>query len=180
MEEINLLPWREQQRDSERRRFYSVVVLNLVLVILLVMGMSQYVEHEIALQFRINHRLKEELQVLDLPYQALNALKKSREELIARINVIQDLQISNIYISLFFSQLPHYLREKLYLYRMERVHYKVILHGFSVSNTAVAGLIRRLEKESYIKDAKLHEIRGIHHADYRYKYEFKLSFKLRD
>ena len=179
MDEINLLPWRQQQREHEQQVFYRHALFAVAVSMMLLMGIRQYVGHKVWVQLNINQRLTEEIHLIDTSYKTLTALKKTREALIARIKVIHDLKVRNQSIFTFLYELPGCLKTHLYLYRMEQSNYKFTLQGYAESNSGVARLLSRLQTYSFIDAVALQDIKRIDHNDHRYPYEFTLSCRLR-
>ena len=89
MAHINLLPWREEQRQEQTRQFATVTVLSLILT-----GAAVFMVH-VALDNQINHQqfrnkmLQDEIKTLDASLKQIEALEETKEQLLSRMDIIQ-------------------------------------------------------------------------------------------
>lgn len=179
MDNINLLPWRLQQRARNKQRFYRDICVGLAISILVMMGMHQYVLHLVSIQLGINNRLHKELQLLETPMQAMHDLKKSRERLIQMIKTMEGLEIARIIVLRLFEALPHCLVDDVYFYQIERTGDSVVAEGYAESNRVLAQVLHRLDKSGFVQEADIHEIKTVYDSRNPYHNQFKLSFILK-
>src|SRR5690554_2681117 len=92
MARINLLPWRETQRQERQRNFLVALVGTALLAALLVFLGSHLVERQISGQDARNRYLKAEIAKLDRDIATIEQLEQTRDNLLARKNVIERLQ----------------------------------------------------------------------------------------
>ena len=92
MANINLLPWREWERERKRKEFLTQLVVVLVIGLLLVFGAGWQLDNSIGNQNQRNERLERGINRLDSKIAEIRTLRKERQDLLARMQVIQQLQ----------------------------------------------------------------------------------------
>lgn len=155
MARINLLPWRETQRKRQARDF-GVMVIIAVVVTLLGMGYWHwYVQEEIAYQHKRNKFLESEIAAVDKKIKEIKELEKVRAGLIARMSVIQDLQISRPQVVHLFDEVVETLPEGAYLTEMSQRGSDVRFDGRAQSNARVSAYMRGIDASAWIGGANL-------------------------
>ena len=102
---INLLPWREERREKNRRLFVLGIgisgLLGVVFVVITYFVLDSFISHQ---QHR-NALIDQEIARYNRQIREIKQLKKVKVSLIARMNVIQQLQESRPEIVHFFDEL---------------------------------------------------------------------------
>ena len=93
MARINLLPWRDAERRS-RRDFAIATGLAVGLVVVTGLGVRIYIEGMINGQKERNALLQTEIAKLNVRIREIDKLEETKASLLARMNVIQQLQES--------------------------------------------------------------------------------------
>ena len=105
MAKINLLPWREERRKQLTQEFARQAVLGGVLAAA-VGGYGWYhVNGLIEQQKERNDYLEEQISVLEEEIKEIQELEETKQQLLARMNVIQRLQQRRPQIVHLFSEL---------------------------------------------------------------------------
>jgi type IV pilus assembly protein PilN len=182
MTEINLLPWREQKREQEKKQFMTYLLTGLVLAMAVVFLVNYYATYLVNGQTERNQRLKNEIATLEAHIRDISTLKKLRAALIARMNVIQNLQATRILTVHLLDEIMSIIPDGIHLYEVKRERNKVTLLGYSESNTHISQLMRRIEESVWVQDPELNDIKKI--TDKKgttliSDNEFKLSFILK-
>src|SRR5690625_1966547 len=117
MAKINLLPWREAYRDAKKKEF--IVIL---LMVLAASGFVAYlwvsqVQAAIADQTARNRLLNTEIAELDKKVDQIQALRERREQLLARMRVIQDLEGTRPVIVRYFDDMVRAIPDGVFLNR---------------------------------------------------------------
>ncbi|OYV24951.1 MAG: hypothetical protein B7Z82_09095, partial [Halothiobacillus sp. 20-54-6] len=94
MRRINLLPWRDERRQTLQRNFVLHLAGSVVAALIIGGGIHLYEQNQIDFQDQRNQYLNGVIKDLDRKIQSINELKKKKEELIARMQVIEKLQSS--------------------------------------------------------------------------------------
>jgi len=160
MAQINLLPWREKLRAAQRREFGMMLLLAAIIG---VAGMGYwhfFNEDLIDFQKKRNAFLTREIAVVDKQIAEIKALEKTRAKLIARMEVIQNLQTSRPQIVHLFDELIETLPDGTYLNTMNQSGRGLSITGQAQSNTRVSSYMRKIEASTWLDKPKLNVIQG--------------------
>ena len=92
MAHINLLPWRDERRQEQKKEFLTILALVVSLGAGLVLLADRVVNSQIDNQNARNEYLKTNIRELDKMVAEIRDLQKKRNQLIERMRVIQELQ----------------------------------------------------------------------------------------
>jgi len=152
---INLLPWREERRQQRKKEFALMFVGALVLGLGIVYAGNSYYQGRIADQEERNELLRSEIAKLDDQLKEIRELKDTKQRLINRMNVIQDLQKGRPQIVHLFEQFVATLPNGLYLERINQKGDKLEISGVAVSSSRVADYMERLDSSSWLAEPDL-------------------------
>ena len=93
MAHINLLPWREELRKQKQQQFAVVSAGSAVVAGLLVLLVHMQVDSLIEDQNTRNKFLENEITQLDKKIAKIKDLEKTKTALLARMDIIQQLQM---------------------------------------------------------------------------------------
>ena len=105
MARINLLPWRESLRKKRQRDFGIATGIALLAVAAAAAGTHFYIDDLIRYQKKRNTLLEKEIAAMDLKIKSIQALEKTKAKLLARMDVIQQLQGSRPQVVHLFDEL---------------------------------------------------------------------------
>lgn len=160
MAHINLLPWRETLR-KKRKRDFGVQVLGAVIVAALgVFLWYMQVQQQIEFQESRNSFLKSEIAKIDEKIKEIKDLEKRRAELVARMNVIQELQASRPMVVHLFDELVKTVPDGVFLENLQQKGLAVTLKGQAQSNARVSAYMRAIDASGWMKDAELKVIKS--------------------
>lgn len=145
MAKINLLPWREAFRTEKKKEFLSLVVVVLVVAVLVAFGWDRVVSNQIESQNSRNQLLKTEIAKLDKQVAEIKDLKARRQNLLDRMQVIQELQGNRPEIVKIYDEFVRAVPDGVYFTKMIRKGSQISLVGFAESNNRVSSLMRRLD-----------------------------------
>jgi type IV pilus assembly protein PilN len=176
MTAINLLPWRETRR-KERQREYIIVAVASVAGVLLLGGLVHLqISGMIGYQERRNQYLQTEIQLLDRKLVEIKKLEETRQALIDRINVIQELQANRPGVVHLFDELVKTLPEGTYLTSLVQQGEALIFEGQAESNTRVSSYMRLIDSSEWMDAATLDVIEARDAGPVRIS-SFKLNAK---
>ena len=112
MAHINLLPWREWERERKKKEFLGNLAGVLVLGAMLVFLGGWVLDNNIENQQQRNGFLETKIAVLDTRIAEIQSLRKQRQELLERMRVIQELQGNRPVIVKVFDELVRTLVER--------------------------------------------------------------------
>ena len=162
MARINLLPWREKLRKQRRRDFGLTILGALVLTLAGLGYWHWYNQGLIDHQNARNRFLEKEIAKVDKEIKEIKELESTRQKLIARMKVIEDLQVSRPQIVHLFDELVTVVPDGTFLTKMAQNGRNLILNGRAQSNARVSTYMRNIETSPWLNDPKL---RIIEHKD---------------
>ena len=149
MAKINLLPWREAYRQEKKREFLGVIAgVGLAAVFGAYVWVSS-VQNAIENQNARNQLLKQEIAKLDAQVKEISEIKKVRDDLLARIKVITDLEGTRPVIVRYFDELARAIPDGVWLTSAERVGNIVTIEGVAESYNRIASFLRNLESSDW-------------------------------
>lgn len=155
MARINLLPWREAERKRRQRDFAGANVAALALTALLGLAVHAQMEAGIAAQQARNQYLQSQIAALDLQIKKIQDLEATKAKLIARMNVIQELQKSRPEVVHLFDDIVLTIPEGIYLTKVEQSDRSVVVEGLAQSNARVSSFMRNIEASAWVGNASL-------------------------
>lgn len=158
MANINLLPWREAERSRRQKEFGIMLALGLLLALATAFYMHIYVEGLIDYQNSRNAYLEGEIAQLNRKIAEIRELEKTKANLIARMNIIQQLQKSRPEIVHLFDELVETLPDGVYLTRMQQQGKNLDLNGLAQSNARVSAYMRKIDASKWVGGSKLQVI----------------------
>jgi type IV pilus assembly protein PilN len=155
MAHINLLPWREELRKQKQQQFAVVAagtaILGGLLVLLVHMQMDGLIEN----QNQRNQFLDQEIAVLDKKIAKIKELEKTKTALLARMDIIQQLQHSRPQSVHLMDQLVYSLPDGVYLNKISQTGAALTLNGIAQSNARVSAYMRNIDSSDWMTQPKL-------------------------
>lgn len=152
---VNLLPWREMRRQEQDRQLLSASVGAWLLTGLLVFYGWYYVNGLIEHQGKRNDYLRTEIAKLDSKIEEINKLKARKEALIARMEIIQQLQQDRTQIVHVFDDLVRKLPKGVYFTGLTKKNKQIALRGMAQSNARVSHLMNNLDSSDWFTNPDL-------------------------
>lgn len=160
MAHINLLPWRETLR-KQRQQEFGIAAGAAVLFAGVIMGLvHMQVEAMIDHQNARNRYLEQEIAIMDKQISEIEKLEKTKEQLLARMNIIQRLQQSRPLVVRLFDELVKTTPDGLVLESIKQLDKVVTVQGVAESNTRVSAFMRNVESSEWLEDPALEIITG--------------------
>lgn len=160
MARINLLPWREQQREERKKRFLLSLVGVLIAGVGATLLADQYLSSAISHQNTRNQYIKTEIVQLDARIKEISELKARRKQLLERMKIIQDLQGNRPIIGRIFDQLARTLPDGVYFNEVKMTDKLISISGVADSNNRVSDLLRNLEASDWLDAPNLTEVKA--------------------
>lgn len=155
MAHINLLPWREEKRKEQQKQFASIAVLSVILVGLVILAVHLQYSSMIKYQNERNAFLKREITKVEKQIKEIEDLNKEKQRLLARMNVIQQLQLNRPEIVHLFDELVRIMPDGTYLLSFKQNNTSLILQGLAQSNARVSALMRNMESSDWFANPAL-------------------------
>ncbi len=158
MAHINLLPWREEQRQEQTRQFATITVLSMVLTGALIFMVHVTFTNQIDHQSYRNKILQDEIARLDESLQQIEKLEETKEQLLARMDVIQSLQQQRPQIVHLFDDFVRTVPEGIYLTDIKQEANQLTIKGVAESNGRVSAYMRNIDSSEWMTTPKLQVI----------------------
>lgn len=160
MTSINLLPWRELLRKERQRQFMSMAGFAALFSLAVILYVHFHVNSLIGGQLGRNTMLESEIKVVEAQIKEIEALESEKKRLLARMEVIQQLQSGRPQIVHVFEELVSTLPEGVYLTKIKQNNDSLVLEGFAQSNARVSAYMRNLDASAWFADPKLDVIQS--------------------
>jgi type IV pilus assembly protein PilN len=155
MPRINLIPWREAERKRKRQEFGVGAVGALVAAGLIAFLVNLQMQSAINGQNERNQYLKGEIAALDKQIAEILELDAQKQRLLARMQVIEQLERSRPEIVHVFDQLVRTIPDGVYLTHLKQADRKIKLKGMAQSSTRVASYMRNIDSSEWLADPAL-------------------------
>jgi len=158
MPRINLLPWREEERKKRQRDFGVAlaggVVAAVAGILLTMFVFSQMIDNQGAR----NDRLTAEIVELQKDITEIDGLERQKERLLARMEIIEQLQQSRPEIVHLFDEMSRQMPEGVYLTGMKQTGSRVEIRGVAQSSTRVSALMRQIDASEWMSDPDVDKV----------------------
>jgi len=155
MAQINLLPWREELRKEQTRKFTSMSIISALLtaaiVLLVHVNFSKIINH----QNTRNNILDKEIAKLENELKEIKDLENTKEKLLARMEIIQSLQQRRPQIVHVFDDIVRTVPDGIYLTSIEQQGQQLKFTGIAESNGRISAYMRNLDASDWLDAPKL-------------------------
>ena len=152
---INLLPWREELRQEQKKQFVMMAVMTFVLAVAIVGLIHFQMQNKIDYQDSRNRFMSAEITKVDEEIKEISELQKVRRSLVERMEVIQDLQGSRPSIVHLFTEIVSTVPNGVYLESLAQTGANLEVNGEAESNARVSTYMRNLQSSDWLKDPNL-------------------------
>ncbi|EIL96149.1 PilN domain-containing protein [Rhodanobacter sp. 115] len=177
MAHINLLPWRAERRKQREREFFMQLGAAFVVGILCVLVWSFWMGMRIDNQNERNTYLQGEIKQVDVKIAKINDLEKVRSRLLARKQIIEQLQANRSQMVHLFDELVKTIPTSARLTALKQNGQSMTLNGVAQSNASVADYMRNIEASPWMGQADLSKTENTHDSS-RMPYSFGLRVAL--
>lgn len=155
MAHINLLPWREELRKQKQQQFAVIAGGTAILAALLVLLAHIQMQGMIDSQNQRNKFLETEISKLDKKIARIRDLEKTKTALLARMDVIQQLQRSRPQSVHLMDELVRTLPDGVYLRQITQKGDSLTMAGVAQSNARVSAYMRNIDGSEWLGIPKL-------------------------
>ena len=182
MARINLLPWRAERRKLREREFYMMLAASALAAVVIFLGATYWMSERIENQNNRNTYLDKQIKELDVKIEKIKDLERTRSQLLARKQIIEDLQSNRSQMVHLFDQLAKTIPSGTRLTSLKQANEILTLEGVAESSTRVASYMRNMEGSPQMGRsdlAKIESKEGAVGADKKMPYVFSLSLKIK-
>ena len=155
MPQINLLPWRAEQRKERKMAFLAALGGGTVAALLATGVIYMLFSSMISGQQQRNERLKAAIATLDKQIEQINNLEAQKQRFISRMDIIEKLQRSRPEIVHVFDELVRTLPDGTFLTGVTQTGHRLKLDGVAQSSTRVSTFMRNIDKSQWLKNPDL-------------------------
>ena len=159
MAHINLLPWREELRKQKQQEFGIIAVSSVIIAGLVVLLAHFHVDGMINNQNQRNAYLESEIEILNKRIGRIKELEAMKQNLLARMNVIQELQGSRPESVHLMDELVRTLPEGVHLKTFQQKSKALSMTGIAESNARVSDYMRQIDSSDWITSPRLDVIK---------------------
>jgi type IV pilus assembly protein PilN len=161
MPRINLLPWREELRQKRKKDFLMALGGAVLIAGFIMMATKLTVKQWIQNQESRNTVLKTEITELDRQIDQILGLENQKERLLARMDIIEQLQRSRPEIVHLFDELVDALPEGVFLTDITQAAARIEISGTAQSSTRVSALMRNIDGSDWLRDPGLDVVQTV-------------------
>ncbi len=158
MARINLLPWREERRKEQLRQFLSMLGLSVFMMVLVILAVHLQYNRMISAQESRNNFMKNEITTVEKQIREINALAKEKKRLLARMEVIQQLQRNRPSIVHLFEEMVKVIPEGAHIQSLKQKGKKLTINGIAQSNARVSAYMRNIDGSPWLTKPQLNVI----------------------
>lgn len=155
MARINLLPWRAERRKLRQKEFISMLGLAAGAALLLSFLIVMYYSGQVEGQQNRNAYLREQIVLVDKQILEIEELDKKKANLLARKQVIEQLQASRSQMVHLFDELVRTIPEGVRLTSIKQSGNTLTFEGLAQSNARVSSYMRNLEESGWMTNPDL-------------------------
>ena len=163
MARINLLPWRAERRKVRQKEFGMMLALAALAGLVLWFLVNTYYNNQISGQEGRNAYLQEQITQVNGKIKEIEELDKQKARLLARKEVIEQLQANRSQMVHLFDSLVRTIPDGVVLTSIKQEGEKLTLEGRSQSNARVSTYMRNLEGSGWMTrpDLSIIEAKGM-------------------
>mgnify|MGYP000123480318 CR=1 FL=1 len=158
MPHINLLPWREQQRQASQQKFLILIgsIVGVSLFVMYLIG-SFYDSLRTGQEIKNNY-LQAEIRKLDTRIREINDLNTQKGNLQRRIRLIEELQGNRNLGTQIIDEVARVVPSGVYLTSLERDENMIKVIGRSESNNRLSQMLRQVESSYLLENPSIQGI----------------------
>jgi len=177
MAHINLLPWRAERRKVRQREFFMQLGTAALAAIGVMLLWWFWMDMRIDNQNDRNTYLQDQIKQVDARLAKIQDLEKVRAQLLARKQIIEQLQANRAQMVHLFDELVKTVPGSVRLTSIKQNGDQMVLGGVSQSNASVAEYMRNIEASPWMGQSDLSKTENSHDAS-RMPYSFGLTVAL--
>jgi type IV pilus assembly protein PilN len=158
---VNLLPHREIKREARQRQFNMMALFIASGALALVVLNYSFINSRIDAQLSRNARLEAGIVQLDQQIGDIKNLQEKIGVMLARKQVVENLQINRSQSVVVLDELSRQLPEGMYFKSIKQQGPLLSLEGVADTNARVASLVRNLTASLWLENPQLIEIKSL-------------------
>lgn len=158
---VNLLPHRQIKREARQREFNLMAMFVAIAAVAIVVLNYSFINSCIDAQLSRNARLDAAIVQLDQQIGDIKHLQEKIGVMLARKQVVENLQINRSQSVIILDELSRQLPEGMYFKSIKQQGPLITLEGVADTNARVASLVRNLTGSKWLENPQLVEIKSV-------------------
>lgn len=161
MARINLLPWRQAERERKNKEFLTLAGAIAAVAALGVLMAMTLLNNTLSNQQAANDYIKQENDRLDKVAEEIATLEQQREEMLSRLKIIQDLQGQRSVPVRVWDDIAKAIESQpMYLVSMKREGNTITISGYADNPNTVSSLVRSLDASPWLDSSGVPNIQS--------------------
>ncbi len=175
MAHINLLPWRDAQRQAKKKEYFGILGLVALVTFGLFFLIGTAVEKMIDNQRFRNQFLETQIAALDQQIEKIKEIKQKKADIEQQMALIEQLQTSRNVAANMMDELARIVPSGVNFTSLKRINNQIVVEGQSESNNRLAEFMRQLQNSQVFDGEDLASIRSSRETGSAVS-EFKITF----
>ena len=179
MANINLLPWRDEAREKQKRDYIGIlaaVFLASGILVYITLNVIDFMTEE---QRGRNAYLQSEIQLLDAQIAEIKKITERKKDIERRTEIILNLQQARNLPTHVLDELVRIVPPGIYLSSLEKKGSLLWIEGRSESNNNVANMMRKVKTSEWLHEPNMQSIVS-QNDDVRQLQRFSLKVTIKD
>lgn len=142
---INLLPYRQNQKRQAQKAFGIALLAVIVAVAAILGGSYAYIEQRIQSQGVQNQTIELAIVSLNVKSKSFKEIQAQKKAIIERLQLIETLQAKRTQVLDMLSHWPSQLPDGVHFALMKREGDRFVIKGWSENHQQVSELMRKME-----------------------------------
>lgn len=155
---LNLLPWRDKERELKKKQFFALLGASVALAGLMVFAAHTFMRTAVSYQESRNKVLTDEIANLDKQIEQIKKLDSTKQALLDRMQIIETLQSTRPAIVHLFDEMATALPQGMYLETLKQSETIVHVEGKAESNARVSTYMNSLDDSQWLNSSNLNII----------------------
>lgn len=181
MAKINLLPWREELKKQKQKEFITSIGLGMLLAASAMFYVHIHISGQIEEQQGRNQFIVDEIANLNSQIEEIAELDTKKANMVARMEVIQTLQVSRPQVVHLFEEIALTIPEGVYLEKLKQTSSSLLVGGVAQANSRVSEYMRNVDASEWLQSPDLKVItankKAFKKGDSQRVQDFKLQLR---
>lgn len=153
MARINLLPWRQEERQRKNKEFLALAGAIAAIAVLAVLAAMMVLGTTLSNQQEANAYIENANKQLDRVSEEISTLEQQREEMLSRMKVIQDLQGQRSIPVRVWDDIARAVPQAMYLTAIKREGDVITISGAADNPNIVSQLVKNLDASQWLANS---------------------------
>ena len=158
MSNINLLPWRIEDKKKKKNTFLVILGFSLVVAVSLSFAGKMFIDFKIDAQNKRNQFLQTQTLIIEKRIAEIREIKKQKQSLERRIKAIKTLEKQRNSATRLFNTLVEVTPRGVYLTEVTYSGNQIKTKGLSESNKRLARMVRSIDSSGWLNDANISSV----------------------